>query len=320
MKLRILFGSLIIVLASAFLPIALFELYSFVFTHKNNDFVTNLSDNELNEQEIKRVGNVDIDYYNRVALMPWHTPKTEWQWPGQKDRKVEFFIKGKWNNYGCNDIDFEESGDAQLFIGDSFVESLQVPSDKTFYKLYRDRVGGKLKIYACGYSGWSPREIYENLLAITKNHVSLSRLKVKHVHLFTYIGNDLTDTYRQKIFMSKAKCHSDSNFFTARLLQIFIRKYITNELLECIEPMLFAYDLQNEHLIPAIQEYAKYLIEIKKILSKKDINLTVYIIPPLALYQTNKLNILEQSLMKNTAYVQYISSLDKHYCEQYSWN
>ena len=66
-------------------------------------FYTNLTPAELSTRPVKTRGAVDGRYQDDIVDLPFHEPHRAWIWAGQRDRRIEFLVKGRWNNIGCQD-------------------------------------------------------------------------------------------------------------------------------------------------------------------------------------------------------------------------
>ena len=73
-------------------------------------FYTNLTPGELSKLPVMTAGTITGTYVDAIVDMPWHEPGRSWTWAGQRDRAVEFLVKGRWNNIGCHDeVDYPMS-------------------------------------------------------------------------------------------------------------------------------------------------------------------------------------------------------------------
>lgn len=180
---------------SCLLSLTVAELF-IRWNHRSADnFTTNVSMSYLTKNNIKTSGIVTDDYYNMFSV-PWHTPGKTWEWAGQKGRKIEFFIKDKWNNKGCHDdLDYHFVPDKTrvLIMGDSFVEAMQVSTSMSFYGLLnQSSISNSYIFYGCGVSGWSPSYAYNNLSGKNLDYIqNLDDLEPDVVMYMIYIGNDL---------------------------------------------------------------------------------------------------------------------------------
>lgn len=300
-----------VVIFSITVTLITFEILLRLLETRHNNFETNLSVDEISQLNIRTFGIIDQDYYNRVALMPWHTKNDTWMWPGQKNREVEFFIKGSWNNFGCNDVDFSIVNEIELFVGDSFVESLQVPIEKSFFNILRKNSHTAKNVYGCGVSGWSVDDIYYNLTgkSLSSLEKSLGLLNLKHVHVVSYLGNDVKDILPKNTLQDN-ECKTYSKYKSFYLLQRVYRMYFSKELVNCIKPMLFAYDVEDENLLTAVELYIQNLEDLSNFLKENQIEMSLYLIPPLALYQVKNLSLIDKNFFNQTDYAKYISALD----------
>ena len=146
-------------------------------------------------------GVITGQYIDAIVDQPWHEPGRPWRWAGQRDRAVEFLVKGRWNNVGCHDdVDYPMSTrPAVLFLGDSFIEAMQLDVRDTFYHRLRHMpFGERFDVWACGAAGWHPTRAVrflnddstlDNIPAVRQ----LSRLRPAYVVYFVFMGNDLRD-------------------------------------------------------------------------------------------------------------------------------
>jgi hypothetical protein len=169
-------------------------------TRSEPAFYTNLTPAELSTRPVKTRGAVDGRYQDEIVDLPFHEPRKSWIWAGQRDRRIEFLVKGRWNNIGCHDdVDYANSSKpAVLFLGDSFVEAMQVDVRDTFHGLLRQRAfGQKFDVWACGVAGWNATTVasyLEGALAVTYPSLrQLADLRPTYVVYFVFMGNDLRD-------------------------------------------------------------------------------------------------------------------------------
>jgi len=164
-------------------------------------FYTNLTPNELSKLSVMTSGTITGAYLDAIVDQPWHEPGRSWIWAGQRDRAVEFLVKGRWNNIGCHDdVDYPMSRrPAVLFLGDSFIEAMQLDvRDTFFHRLRQTRFGERFDVWACGAAGWHPSRAARFLNDDpTLNNIpavrQLSTLRPAYVVYFVFIGNDLRD-------------------------------------------------------------------------------------------------------------------------------
>jgi hypothetical protein len=104
-------------------------------------------------------------------------------------------ITGRFNSYGWRDVDWNvrkpANGYRAAILGDSFVESFQVESDRTFLKLSEkklsQRLGRPVELMNFGRSGFTQSEEY---LVLQR---SIAKFKPDIVALFLFPENDITD-------------------------------------------------------------------------------------------------------------------------------
>jgi hypothetical protein len=151
------------------------------------------------------ISNVDEhEMARRIDERIIYEPFSEWVWAGgQSGKRKEFFIKGHWNNLICHDARdyvFDPRKVNLLFLGDSFVEALQVSDSETFYNiLSRNLKANSYNIMGCGRSGWSPTYALANLRG--KHTPSdfvpiapipgLESLRPQYIFYLLFLGNDL---------------------------------------------------------------------------------------------------------------------------------
>ena len=169
--------------------------------HERPSFYTNLTPAELAKLPVRTSGTITGAYLDDIVDLPWHEPGQFWVWAGQRDRAVEFLVKGRWNNIGCHDnVDYPMSTrPAVLFLGDSFVETMQLDIRDTFHdRLRHTSFGTRFDVWACGVAGWNPTRVsrYMNddprIVEIPALR-QLAKLKPAYVMYFVFIGNDLRD-------------------------------------------------------------------------------------------------------------------------------
>lgn len=163
-------------------------------------FYTNLTPSELAKLPVKTSGIVTGQYDDDIIDLPFHVPGKSWLWAGQNGRTIEFLVKGHWNNIGCHDdLDYPiSSRPAVLFLGDSFVESMQVDLRETFHSRLRySRFGERFDVWACGVAGWNPTFVERYLNDDPRMPLpalrQLSTLRPAYVMYFVFMGNDLRD-------------------------------------------------------------------------------------------------------------------------------
>ena len=110
-----------------------------------------------------------VTYYEAGATRRNKGPNKVFTYKGTNVGKIsEFEVEVRTNALGFHDRDYafpKESGFHRvLVLGDSQVESFQVPLDKTFHKLLEERLlleGNKFEVIALGKSGYGPKEALE---------------------------------------------------------------------------------------------------------------------------------------------------------------
>jgi len=172
-----------------------------VLQRRQPRFYTNLTPSELSKLPVMTSGTITGSYLDAIVDQPWHEPGKSWIWAGQRDRAVEFLVKGSWNNIGCHDdVDYPISDrPAVLFLGDSFIEAMQLDVRDTFHhRLRQSRFGERFDVWSCGAAGWHPTRAarfldddatLDNIPAVRQ----LSRLRPTYVVYFVFMGNDLRD-------------------------------------------------------------------------------------------------------------------------------
>jgi stress-induced morphogen len=102
----------------------------------------------------------------------YHKPNSSFVYQGQVGAIKEFTVAGRWNSHGFNDEDhtFENPGHnfRIVIVGDSFVEALQVASERSFYRILENQLnsrthGRKFEVIALGRSGAGARRNYQLL-------------------------------------------------------------------------------------------------------------------------------------------------------------
>jgi len=187
--------SIAISIAAADLVMEAFE------NHERPAFYTNLTPAELAKLPVTTSGTITGAYVDEVTDLAFHEPGTSWLWAGQRQGSIEFLVKGRWNNIGCHDdVDYPYSTrPAVLFLGDSFIETMQLDVRDTFYdRLRHTTFGRRFDVWACGVAGWNPSRVagYLNDDPKITEVPALTRLAVlrpKYVVYFVYMGNDLRD-------------------------------------------------------------------------------------------------------------------------------
>jgi hypothetical protein len=170
---------------------------------RKHPFYTNLTPSELARLPVKTSGIVTGQYDDEIIDLPFHVAGKSWLWAGQNGRTIEFLVKGRWNNIGCHDdLDYPtasiSSRPAVLFLGDSFIEAMQVDFRDTFHaRLRQTRFGERFDVWACGAAGWNPGGVERYLNDDPRMPLSamrqLSTLRPAYVMYFVFIGNDLRD-------------------------------------------------------------------------------------------------------------------------------
>jgi hypothetical protein len=163
-------------------------------------FYTNLTPAELAKLPVRTSGTITGAYIDEITVLPWHEPHKRWIWAGQRQGSIEFLVKGRWNNIGCHDnVDYAASSQrAVLFLGDSFVEAMQVDVRDTFYDRLRHlKFGDRFDVWACGLAGGHPSRLAEHMRGSKAQQPvalgQLSALRPAYVVYMVYMGNDLRD-------------------------------------------------------------------------------------------------------------------------------
>jgi len=190
----------LVTVVSTALSLAVADMALEALEARRSLFYTNLTPAELAKLPVKTSGIVSGQYDDDIIDLPFHVAGKSWLWAGQNGRTVEFLVKGRWNNIGCHDdLDYPiSSRPAVLFLGDSFVEAMQVDLRETFHsRLRHGRFSERFDVWACGVAGWNPGSVERYLnddstmdLAALRQ---LSKLRPAYVMYFVFIGNDLRD-------------------------------------------------------------------------------------------------------------------------------
>ena len=184
----------------------------------------------------------------------WHLPHHSWFSFGDfAGQKTEFLIRSTWNNFGCNDsIDYDElnkrNAPSILFLGDSFVESRQVPQEKSFYSRLRDSIlGHKFNIMGCGCSGWSPYYATGALMGTPRATPSgyylcpmkptIERLKPEKLFYIVFLGNDYMDEVPNDFldYKKSVSCHKNLNTEGSSLTIFKVYNQLSNILFPRLE-------------------------------------------------------------------------------------
>ncbi|MCI0415235.1 SGNH/GDSL hydrolase family protein [bacterium] len=105
----------------------------------------------------------------RAAQAVRHKPNAEFTWFGHAGLIKEFAVPCRWNSYGFNDREYIFENPLDHFrivlLGDSFVEALEVPLEKSFHKMLEKKLNArgfrrKYEVIALGRSGNGPRRNY----------------------------------------------------------------------------------------------------------------------------------------------------------------
>jgi len=190
----------LVTVASTALSLAAADMAMDALEARRSHFYTNLTPAELAKLPVKTSGIVSGQYDDEIIDLPFHVAGKSWLWAGQNGRTVEFLVKGRWNNIGCHDdLDYPiSSRPAVLFLGDSFIEAMQVDLRETFHsRLRHGRFGERFDVWACGVAGWNPGGVERYLNDDSKMPLAalrrLSKLRPAYVMYFVFIGNDLRD-------------------------------------------------------------------------------------------------------------------------------
>lgn len=110
----------------------------------------------------------------------WHRPNAQFRWIGQTLRRQHLPPNEvTWNSRGWHDVEHAVAKPAGvtrvIVIGDSFVESVQVPLAATFYRKLEALLAAELhrpvEVIAIGWSGWGQEQ---ELAALTNEGLSYS--------------------------------------------------------------------------------------------------------------------------------------------------
>lgn len=109
-----------------------------------------------------------------IARANWRQPGKPFVWSGQLGREREFRVASRWNSLGYNDGDypFAKPPDCLriLVLGDSYVEAVQVPQDKSFHNLLEGRLNRTapppVEVIALGTSGAGARRSLATLRSL----------------------------------------------------------------------------------------------------------------------------------------------------------
>ncbi len=126
----------------------------------------------------------------------YHKPGEQFVYFGNPGALKEFEIAGRWNAQGFNDKDYSFHKASNTFrivvLGDSYVEALQVPMERSFHKVLERSLNQRIKnknfeVISFGASGNGPR----------KNLQCLEKLGMKYgpdlVIMMFLEGNDVRD-------------------------------------------------------------------------------------------------------------------------------
>ena len=132
--------------------------------------------------------------------------------------KKENFNLVKINNFGFHDFDREKSNNNYriAFIGDSFVEGLQVPRDSLFTTILNKKylIDQNIEVLPFGKSGTGTAYQYK----LWKNFI-LDNIEIDHVILVMFLGNDLENNH-PKLGASI----SDNSFYLDEKGNVFLNK------------------------------------------------------------------------------------------------
>ncbi len=113
----------------------------------------------------------DLVTIDDLAAANWRQPGKAFVWSGQAGREREFRVESRWNALGYNDDDYpfaKPPGTLRIVVlGDSYVEAVQVPRERSFHGLLEARLNRDPKhpveVIALGVSGAGPRRSLEIL-------------------------------------------------------------------------------------------------------------------------------------------------------------
>ncbi|PYR69717.1 MAG: hypothetical protein DMF88_05155 [Acidobacteria bacterium] len=191
-----------LVIVSVTLSVAAADLLMDTVEHRRQaPFYTNLTPAELAKLPVVTSGTITGAYVDEITDLDFHEAGTPWLWAGQRQGSIEFLVKGRWNNIGCHDDrDYPYSSrPAVLFVGDSFIETMQLDVRDTFYdRLRHDRFGERFDVWACGAAGFHASRAaryFDNDPKATEVPAfrRLASLRPTYVMYVVYMGNDLRD-------------------------------------------------------------------------------------------------------------------------------
>ena len=108
----------------------------------------------------------------RLTSDKYHKPNVSFVYGGHPGFVKEFTVAGRWNSLGFNDKDYlfdkPENTFRIVVLGDSYVEALQVPLEKSFHKIMEKQLNEKwdqnFEVISFGVSGNGARRNFELLL------------------------------------------------------------------------------------------------------------------------------------------------------------
>ena len=303
---KYLINSILVLVSLAFaLVCGEFGLRAFEHLRKG-PLITNLTSEELASHAPLTYGRIPEEYMRAKVGANWHLPESEMLSVGQIGRAPEFFIRTHWNNYACHDrINYSVSSSKPrvLFLGDSFVEAVQVTDDQTFFaQLRRTSFGDAFDVAGCGWSGWSPIYAAHNLdpavpipsdILQGGNFPHLEDLSSQVVVYFIFVGNDLRDETRA-IFDAWRKtpgiCRRDvlsfntvPPFLLLDKIKSFSHRYLSPEPedLRCISDEYWAYFPKHVPVLEAGYARIIHSLELlKKTVEAKGAKLVLGVIEP----------------------------------------
>lgn len=191
---------------------------------------------------------------------------------GQIGMPKEFSATIKTNANGWNDINHEIKKNKYRIgvLGDSFVEALQVNSDKNFARLLEKE--NNVEVITMGRSGWGQRNIYEWSLP------EMIKYSPDEIIVFLFYHNDIFDNMRETEFYKQPKNSiRNTTFFTSNdycnMIGIFVDNYhrkVIREDTNTSELDIYVKDSYlKKNYISAWNITLEYIIKIKKLINEK---------------------------------------------------
>jgi hypothetical protein len=142
-------------------------------------------------------GLITVGNNQRLTISQYHVPNKEFTYFGVPGNIREFTVHSRWNSLGFNDKNYGFSKPKNSFrivvLGDSYVEALQVPLQKSFHKLLEKSLNETkiphttFEVISMGASGNGARKNYEALRTIG------IKFKPDLVLMEFLAGNDVRD-------------------------------------------------------------------------------------------------------------------------------